>query len=194
LRCRPPIVHPRTRDPHHDQQPQGVDQEMPCAPLHLLATIIAALSAAHLGCLHRLAIDTRRTGGGLPTCGPTGLFAQRRKHGGPRAIVAPMRTVVVHRALGQSIVWEHRPLTPAPIQRHERIDHFTHVHLTGASPMWGASCGNERFQNRPLVVRQIGGLRLSGRRFRGHGGALLSPCGVRQWSNKSCVLASSVSG
>jgi hypothetical protein len=80
-RCRDPIVHPRTRDQHHKPSPQGVDQERPCAPWHLLATIIAALSPAH-GCrLHRWALDTRRTGSGLPTGLPAGLFAPRRQHG-----------------------------------------------------------------------------------------------------------------
>src|SRR6266850_5434547 len=69
-RCRDAIIYPRTCDQHDDQQAKGVNPQMPLAPFHLLATIIAALSTAHLRRLHRWASDARRPGGGLPTCVP----------------------------------------------------------------------------------------------------------------------------
>jgi hypothetical protein len=84
-RCRDSIIHARTRDQPHHQQAQGVDQQMPLAPLHLLVAIIAALSAAPLRRLHRWAIEARRAGGGLPTCLPAGVFSQRIKRGRPGA-------------------------------------------------------------------------------------------------------------
>jgi hypothetical protein len=152
-RGRHAIIQPRTRDQPGPPQAQGIDPQMPLAPLHLLAARIAALGTAPLRRVDRRAIDARGTGRGLPARLPAGLFAHCRQQRDPRAIVAPPRTGVVHRPLGQSMVWEHLPWTPASIQRQERIHHFAPVDFSWASPTLGEGRWKPRCQNRPWCVR-----------------------------------------
>jgi len=172
-RCSHSIIQPRTGDQHGKQQAQGLDQQMPLAPFNPLAAIIAALGTAHLRRLDRLAVDACSAWRGLPTRLPTGLFSPQIKHLCPRAVVAPTCKVVVHGALGKQIVREHIPLTTAPIQIQDRIHHFAHVHFAWASPALGLGRWNHRFQNRPLFVRQIRGIRLPCLLFLRHVCALL---------------------
>src|SRR5262245_60639265 len=108
------IIQPRARDQDDNQQAQGIHHQMSLAPFDLLAAIIAALATSHLRRLDGLAVDTRGTWRGLPTRVPAGLLAQPIQHLGPRAVVAPPGKVVVHGALGQHIMREHLPWTPAP--------------------------------------------------------------------------------
>ena len=44
-RCRHPIIKPGTGNEHGQQQAQRIDQQMPLAPVDLLATIIPPLRA-----------------------------------------------------------------------------------------------------------------------------------------------------
>src|SRR6266849_5889214 len=106
---------------------------MPLPSFDLLAAIIPALGAAHLGGLHRLALDTCGTGGGLaPRC-HTGLFTQCLDQLFPCPVVTPLDKVVIDRALGQHIMRQHVPLATAPVQREDRVEDFPHVDLTRAT-------------------------------------------------------------
>jgi hypothetical protein len=182
--CCHTIIQPCTRDQYDPPQAQGIHQQRSLAPFDLLAALIASLATAHRRRLDRLAVDARGTGRGLPTRVPAGRCAQGIQQRDPRTVVAPSRKVIVHGALGQQIVRKHLPLTPAPIQRQDRMHDFAQVHLTRASPVWGVGLGNQRCQNCPLGVRQIRGIRLAGRLFRRPVCALLYQSGVRQLSNK----------
>ena len=141
-RGRPAIIPPRPRAPQGHPHVQGIDHQLPLAPLHLLAALIAALGTAPLRRVDRRASEARGTGRGLPTRGPAGLFAPCRQQLDPRALGAPPRQVVVPRTLGQSIVWEHRPLTPASIQIQERLPHFAPVDCSWAAPTLGGAAGS----------------------------------------------------
>ena len=84
--------------------------------------------------LDRLAGNAYGTGRGLPSSWPAGLCSQRLTQGGPRAIVAPSRQGVIHGALGQPIVREPRPLTPAPMPRQARLHHVLAPHSPVNTP------------------------------------------------------------
>lgn len=191
---RPAIIPPRPRAPQGHPHVQGIDHQLPLAPLHLLAALIAALGTAPLRRVDRRASEARGTGRGLPTRGPVGLFAPCRQQLDPRARGAPPRQVVVPRTLGQSIVWEHRPLTPASIQIQERLPHFAPVDCSWVAPTLGGGRWKQRCQNRPLGVRQRCGLWFPGRLVREHRGARLDQYGERPLAYKPCGWASCVSG
>jgi hypothetical protein len=154
-----PSIPPRARDQDDPQPAQGLHPQRALAPCDLLAAIIAALAPAPLRRLDGLAVDPRRPGRGLPTHGPAGLGSPPLQPRGPRAVVAPPGPVVVHGALGQQSMREHRPWTPAPMQRHDRMPSCPHGHWAWASPALGVGRGNHRGQERPLSVRQIRGRR-----------------------------------
>jgi len=59
------FVVPGRGDQHRHQQAQGIDQQMPLAALGFLASVVTSLLPAHLGRLHRLAVDTHRAGRGF---------------------------------------------------------------------------------------------------------------------------------
>ena len=73
---------------------------MPLASLDFLAAVVAPVFAADLGGLHRLTIDARRAGGGLPSRRPAHLLPHGRQHFAPSPVIAPLGEVVIDRALG----------------------------------------------------------------------------------------------
>ena len=168
---------PRPRDHPGQPQAQGIDDSRPLAPVDLLAAIIAALGPAPLRRCDRWAVDARRTRCGLSTRWPAGRFSPGLQPLGPRASVAPPRTVIVHGPLGQDIVREPSPLATASIQRQQRLDHGAPVHGAWASPALGVCHGPQRCQNRPRFGRQLGGRRFPCRRVLGPDGTLLDPYG-----------------
>jgi hypothetical protein len=74
-RGRHAILQPRPRDQQGHHHAQGIDHQMPLAPVDLLAAIIAALSPAPLRRCDRWAVDARRTRRRRPTRLPAGLFS-----------------------------------------------------------------------------------------------------------------------
>src|SRR5215475_4030869 len=131
-----PIIETSTGNEHGEQQPQRIDQEMALASLDFVATVIPPLGAPHLGGLNGLTVDARGTGGGLaPRC-YTRAFAQGLNHLGPGPVVALLRKVVIDRALGQQIMRQHVPLTPAPVQKTKRVEDLPHVDLTRVPAAW----------------------------------------------------------
>src|SRR5262245_63675669 len=109
---------------------------MPLAPLDFFAPVIPPLGAPHLGGLDGLTVEARDTGGGLtPRCYAR-AFAQDRDHLGPGPVIAPWRNRVIDRALGQQIMRQHVPLTPAPVQITKRVEDVPHVDLTRVPAAW----------------------------------------------------------
>src|SRR5262245_64145624 len=104
------------RDEHGEQQSPCIAPQRPLAPLDFSATVIPPLGAPHLGGLDRLPVDARGPGGGLAPRYYARAFAQGLDHLGPGPVVAPWRKVVIDRALGESIMRQHVPWTPAPVQ------------------------------------------------------------------------------
>src|SRR5512134_2425162 len=135
-RGRHPIIEPRTGNEDGQYQAQRIDQQMPLASFDFLAPIIPALGAAHLGGLDRLAIDARDTRGRLAPRGHAGAFTQGLYYLGPCPVVAPLRKVIIDRALGQQIMRQHVPLTPAAVQIKKRVEDLPHVDLTRVPSAW----------------------------------------------------------
>ena len=173
-RCRHPIIETRTGNEDGQQQASRIDQQMPLASFDFLAPIIPARGASHLGGLDRLPLDAGGTGCGLaPRC-HAGTCTQGLHHLGPRPVVAPLGKVVRGGALGQSIVREHIPLTAAPIQGENCIEHFPHVHRARVPSSLVLLGGwDQRFHDGPLLVRQIRGIFLSRTVLLKHSRALL---------------------
>jgi hypothetical protein len=176
-------IQPCPRAPHDPQPAQPLHPQMARAPVDLLAALIAPLATAHRRGLDRWAREARGPGGGLPPRVLASRGAPGVQPPGPRALVAPPRAGIVPGALGPSIVRTPLPLTPAPRQRHEGMDDFAPGHRSRAAPTVGLGCRHPRFQNSPLGVRQIRGIRLAGRLCLRQGCALLSQSGRREWSN-----------
>ena len=129
---------------------------MPLAPFDLLAPIIPALGAPDLRRLDRLAIDARGPRGRLAPRGHAGAFTQSLYYLGPSPVVAPLRTIVLDRALGQHIMRQHVPLTPAPVQIKKRVEDFSHVDLTRVPAVWARRGRRDQWgHDSPLLVRQV---------------------------------------
>src|SRR6185312_14274628 len=97
------------------------------------ATIIAA-DATLFGRLHRLAVETGGTWGGLlrGRLWRSHGSAQRVHHVLPGAISAPCRNVLVDRTFGQQVMWQHVPLAARAVEVQDGVDDLTHVHFTRA--------------------------------------------------------------
>ena len=149
---RRPIIEPCTGDQDDEQQPNRIDQHVPFAAFDFLASVIAAFGPTDFGRFDRLTVDTGRTGSGLtplllPHAGPQLGHAL-----GPRALIPPLREVVVHRTFGEQLVWSHLPLTPSPILIPQRVEHGTHIYTARRTAVLGAWRRKPRLQNHPLFV------------------------------------------
>src|SRR6185503_3250065 len=108
---------------------------MPLAPLDFLPPVVAACFPTDLCGLHRLTIDARRAGGGLPPRFSAYALPQGGKDLGPAPVIAPLREIVIDAAFGQQVMRQHLPLAATPVQIQERIEYLTHIDLSGpASP------------------------------------------------------------
>jgi hypothetical protein len=115
-RGRHPILKPRTGNENGPQQTQRLDQQMPLAPVDLLAAILPPLGASHRGGLDGLTLHAHGAGRGLAPHGPTSPLAQGLDYLAPCPIVAPLDKGVRDGTRGQHIVRHHIPLAPTPIQ------------------------------------------------------------------------------
>jgi hypothetical protein len=135
---RRPIIEPCTGDQDDEQQPNRIDQHVPFAAFDFLASVIAAFGPTDFGRFDRLTVETGRTGSGLtplllPHAGP-----QLVHDLGPRAIIPPLRKVVVDGTLGEQVVRSHIPLTPSPILIPQRVEHGTHIYTARRTAVFGA--------------------------------------------------------
>ena len=148
LRGSAAIIPPCAGDQDGAEEPQRVHQEMALTALHALAAVIPALRAADLGGLDRLPLNTDRARRGLTSRGHARLFASRRDHLVPRAVVTPLGNVVIGRTLGEEIVGQHIPLTTTPMEIPHRVEDFPPIDLARApsSRAWlgGGSSGSTR--------------------------------------------------
>src|SRR5262245_6167091 len=153
---RHPIVETRTGNEDSQHQAQRIDQQMPLAPFDFLAAIIPTRGAPDLRSLDRLAIDARGTRGRLaPRC-HAGAFTQGLYYLGPSPVVAPLRKVIIDRALGQQIMRQHVPLAPAPVQIKKRVEDLPHVDLTRVPASWTRLGRRDQWcHDSPLLVRQV---------------------------------------
>jgi len=169
-----PSIEPRAGNEDSQHQTQRIDPQMPLAPFDFLAPILPALRAPNLGGLDRLALDARGARGRLaPRC-HADTFTQGLHNLGPGPVVAPLSKVVIDRALGQQIMRQQVPWTPAPVQIKNGVEDFPHVDRTRVPAAWARLGRRDQwFHDGPLFVREIRGRLLSQLVFLQHKSALL---------------------
>jgi site-specific DNA recombinase len=143
----------------HHQQTQGVDDEMTLPPGDLLAPVVPP-TVGDLGGLDRLAVDAPGAGVGVTTLGHAELLPQGVEDLLPGAVGLPLGEVVIHRALGRQVVREHVPLAPRACEVEDRVEDLPHVDFP--RPSYPVD-GDQRLDDRPLIVAQIGGVGLTHR-------------------------------
>jgi hypothetical protein len=79
---------------------------------------------------------------------------------------------------------KHVPGATTAVLRQDGVDHFAHVDCAGATSTLGAGGRDHRFQDLPLLIRHIRGIRLVARSFLWHGGALLLDRGCANYLSK----------
>ena len=131
LRSRHRVIDGRTADKDHHQQPQDIDADVALASHDVLAAIIATLTAL-FGRLHRLTLETGGTRSRLlrGRLLRADFRAQRIHEVLPRAITAPLRTLLVDGTFGEQIVRQQVPLAARAVEILDRVDDFTHVHFS----------------------------------------------------------------
>ena len=100
--------------------PVCVHHDLPLAPLHLLARVIAARATA-LGRFDRLAVEHGSAGRGF-TSDPFAVgHDEEMVHALKQAGVAPLRKPAIHGGPGRQIVGKQSPSHPAPQHVEDRI-------------------------------------------------------------------------
>src|SRR5436305_6203311 len=152
---------------------------MPLAALDLLAGVEAALPA-HLGGLHRLAVDVGDAGRLVPAVGGTDLGAQGVDELLPGAVLLPGIEVVASGALGEQVMGQVVPLGAGARLVEQGVEDLPHIDGAGPAPRLGRR--DERPESFPLGVGEVGGIALA------HGAA---PGG---WSAGGTPLGSGILG
>ena len=154
------VVDVGTGNQYGDQQAQRIHQQMPLAALDFLAAIVTPVLTADFRRLHGLAVDADRAGRRLAAglhadLGPQGVHKPR-----PSAVVAPLREILLGRALGKQVVRQHIPLATAAVEIQDRVDDLAHAHFSGASTPLRTRGWNQRLQDRPLLIGKVRGVRI----------------------------------
>jgi hypothetical protein len=147
------VVGVRRRDQHDQQQPHGIRDDVPLPPRDLLAAVVAPL-APECGGLDGPRVDHRDPRRRLPAGGLADPGPQRVEDRLPGAVVTPAGEVAGHRALGEQVVGEHVPLAAGAVEVEQRVEDLAHVDRAG--PAAGLGRGDQRPEDRPLVVGEVG--------------------------------------
>ena len=148
----------RGRDDDSEQQAHGIHGDMPLAARDLLGPVVA-VRPAHRGRLDRLAVDDRHAGRWLPAGGDTHLLTQFLEQLFPGPVPLPPLRVVVDRLPGGEVMRQTPPGAALAIAIEQGVDDLTDVNFTGTAA--GASQRNQRFQQQPLLVGRVTGVRLA---------------------------------
>jgi hypothetical protein len=105
---------------------------------------------------HRLAVDAPGTRAGLPAGGDPDPTPQGVVDPLLGAVVPPLGEVVVDGALGRQVVRQHVPLAAGAVEIEQGVEHLPHVVSPGPADLLD---GDQRLDDRPLLVAEVGGVR-----------------------------------
>ena len=108
---------------------------------------------------YRLAVDDRCAGTGPADLGLTGLGSQGVMLPLPGSVPAPSTEVMEGSTPGWQVVRHHSPGYPATQHVQDAVNHLPQIRSPGMSP--GCTRGRQGFQQAPLGISQIGGIRSS---------------------------------
>ena len=154
---------------HHqdDEKSQCILQQMTLPAFEFLSTVGASLVAADLRRLHRLTINTSRTGRRFATFLLTNASPERSEKFVPGAVIPPLDKIVIHGTVWKQIMWQQFPLTTRAVEILDLVDHLSQTDFTATTTRTPAAIlRNDRFNNRPLLVREICRISLTRLRFR----------------------------
>src|SRR5215475_57602 len=111
------------------------------------------MRAPFFGALHALAIDDRGGGGGLAFRLFAACDVERVMNAIQHTIALPPDKIAVHRAVRRKVLRQIAPLATGTQDIHHAVHGRPHV--DPALPTAGLGRRNQRFNIRPLVIRQI---------------------------------------
>jgi len=132
----------------------GVYQQVALSPLHLLASIVAALFSAYTSRLDRLAIHYACAGLGVPLEANPHPLAHSGVHPLPGAVQAELPEVVVDAAPRRKVVGEQAPRTAAPYDVEDGVEYLTQRVDSGTSG--GLGSRKVGLQAAPFGIGEVG--------------------------------------
>jgi hypothetical protein len=137
----------------HENKPEYVNKNVPLPALDLLPRVVAARSP-HLRRLRRLAVnDCSRGLRGSSSSHPY-LTTKRIVNSLPRSILLPPAKVTVDQLPLRKIMRKHSPLATGSVDIEDGVEDLT-PRMLGRQRR-RLRCGDQRFQNLPLFVGEVG--------------------------------------
>ena len=149
------VLHIAGGNQDREQQPHGIDHDMPFAAVHSFTGIIPSFSFDQGG-FDRLGIDNGSTWRRFAAYLLSHLPMQQAIYLLPETIQSPLTVMVINRLPGRQIVGQHAPLTAGSQEIQHCVDDFTHWPLLGASAgAQGTGVRQKSFEIFPFLIFQI---------------------------------------
>ncbi len=146
------------RQHHHQQdQPHGIDQEVPLASGDFLARVVTALVAA-FGALDTLAVNDRGTRLALPLVQQAEPLPQMRVDGLPQTADFPASEVMIDGTPWREVGGQIAPLAAGLVEIEDRVEQFPVGVLAGSAPPPRFVFGETIGDTIPFRVRQVRGI------------------------------------
>lgn len=145
------VLHAGGGHHHRQQQPQRVYQEVPLAPIDLLARVVAA-HARHRGAFDALAVQAGPRRVLVPPALLPQPAAQRVVQPLPRPVPRPLVKVVIDGRPGRKLAGQLPPLAAGLQHVQNRVDHLPQAHLPGPAHRRHRQ---QRLQAAPSAVAQM---------------------------------------
>ena len=126
-----PILNMGGQDGHHEQQADGIDQDMAFASVDFLAGVVTPLVAS-LGAFDALAVDDGRAGVAFASFRLARLFPQASVNGDPQTVLLPGSEVMINGAPGRKVVRQIAPLAGGLGEVEDGVEQFPMAVLAGS--------------------------------------------------------------
>jgi len=152
------IIGIRRRHHHGHDHPQGVDQDLPLAPLDLFAAVNAEVLALGRR-LEALRVHAASGGFGRSASPPALPLAQGLHHAGPDAVSSPARAIALEGAPVAQLLGHQTPWAARLVEGQAAVEHTSHVarRSSGSAGAPGAF-RQHRWEPLPLRIGYICGI------------------------------------